>query len=237
MGKGDTFLRVNTTAMSDERSSRSLPGVPPEDQALQEAFATLDYRLAAWSSAMTEAIRAIEARSSAASETPEATATASPPEFKTRVENTAPTENPSQDPCGTGISPVCIDERIGIGSKTETASVAAQTNSPAPTQDLTAKAPTESAGKRDVLGRPVAQPGPIEPAAAASDAAAQDQPAKDSDEAMLASLDPETAKAIRIMRRVSPVKRSVKELLEEYQAGRSSRPAAVAPKKSWWTRG
>lgn len=59
------------------------------------------------------------------------------------------------------------------------------------------------------------------------------------DEVFLASLDPETARAIRVMRRVSADEKSMRELLEEYKAKPSARPAAPvqSKKKSWFSRG
>jgi hypothetical protein len=60
---------------------------------------------------------------------------------------------------------------------------------------------------------------------------------KEEDEALLASLDPETAKAIRVMRRLSIEKKSVRELLEEYKATNAGHTPADNRKKSWWSRG
>lgn len=61
--------------------------------------------------------------------------------------------------------------------------------------------------------------------------------AEQSDEALLASLDPETAQAIRVMRRLSPVKKSVREWLQEHEAERAAPAAPVEKKKSWFSRG
>ncbi len=59
------------------------------------------------------------------------------------------------------------------------------------------------------------------------------------DEALLATLDPETARAIRVMRRVSADEKSIKELLAEYKAKPAASPtsAVQAKKKSWFSRG
>ena len=62
------------------------------------------------------------------------------------------------------------------------------------------------------------------------------QPAVNEDEALLATLDPETAKVIRVMRRLAADRKSVRELLAEYQAGRSSQVHSEVGKKSWWRR-
>lgn len=64
------------------------------------------------------------------------------------------------------------------------------------------------------------------------------KPAESDDETLLASLDEETAKAIRVMRRLSNNRRSVRDLLAEYQSkppGKSAEPSAKS--KSWWSRG
>mgnify|MGYP001439683598 FL=1 len=58
----------------------------------------------------------------------------------------------------------------------------------------------------------------------------------DEDEMLLASLDPETAKAIRVMRRMRGDNKSVRELLEQYQASRTN-AKADSSKKSWFRRG
>ncbi|HOW71875.1 MAG TPA: hypothetical protein PKY77_14845 [Phycisphaerae bacterium] len=62
-------------------------------------------------------------------------------------------------------------------------------------------------------------------------------PPPSEDEQLLASLDPETAKAIKVMRRLAPSKKSVKELLAEYQANKASAKAPAPERKSWFSRG
>ncbi|MBI4580183.1 MAG: hypothetical protein HY718_10805, partial [Planctomycetes bacterium] len=57
------------------------------------------------------------------------------------------------------------------------------------------------------------------------------------DEGLLATLDEETAKAIRVMRRLMLNRKSVRELLAEYQSKKSGTAAKVSTKKSWWHRG
>jgi hypothetical protein len=90
---------------------------------------------------------------------------------------------------------------------------------------------------RDVLGRvitPHAEPDPLQQEEPV-DPAAKD---REEDDALLASLDEETAEAIRVMRRLSPVKKRVSELLEEYRATQLAQQSAPkSKKKSWWTRG
>lgn len=79
-----------------------------------------------------------------------------------------------------------------------------------------------------VYGDYAKRPPEPEPKAASADAS--------EDEALLASLDPETAKAIRVMRRMSGGRKSVRELLEQYHTGQST-PRNEPTKKSWFRRG
>jgi hypothetical protein len=58
------------------------------------------------------------------------------------------------------------------------------------------------------------------------------------DEALLSSLDTETANAIRVRRRLSKDKRDVRELLEELRAARQrgANDDPQQPRKRWWRR-
>jgi hypothetical protein len=62
----------------------------------------------------------------------------------------------------------------------------------------------------------------------------------DNDEALLRTLDPETARAIRVRRRLSRGNRSVQELLEEHRAAQARQQAEQegksAARRSWWRR-
>ena len=60
----------------------------------------------------------------------------------------------------------------------------------------------------------------------------------DDDETLLTSLDPETAKMIRVMRRLSTERKSVREWIKEVETNKSAQqPAAQPKKKSWFSRG
>ncbi len=65
------------------------------------------------------------------------------------------------------------------------------------------------------------------------------RPTHDEEEALLNTLDPETADAIRVMRRLSPEPRSVRELITEYNQPHIDRPGpqSKSKKKTWWSRG
>ncbi len=58
------------------------------------------------------------------------------------------------------------------------------------------------------------------------------------DDALLQTLDAETARAIRIKRRLCHGSRSVQELLEEYRAAqaREQQPGKPAARRGWWRR-
>jgi hypothetical protein len=64
------------------------------------------------------------------------------------------------------------------------------------------------------------------------------KPVESDDETLLAGLDEETAKAIRVMRRLSNDRRSIRDLLAEYRSKPPSKSAEQPAKsKSWWSRG
>ncbi len=58
------------------------------------------------------------------------------------------------------------------------------------------------------------------------------------DDALLQTLDGETARAIRIKRRLCRGSRSVQELLEEYRAAqaRAQKPSKPTVRRGWWRR-
>lgn len=57
--------------------------------------------------------------------------------------------------------------------------------------------------------------------------------ATEDDEALLASLDPATADAIRVQRRLTGGRKHVRELLEEHRA-RQQAPPQAPRRRSWW---
>jgi fused signal recognition particle receptor len=99
-----------------------------------------------------------------------------------------------------------------------------------------ASMPANVPGKGEEWAKHIRVPaGSNPPATLAPDSKAQ-SPASGEDEEVLASLDPETAQAIRIMRRMSAEKKSVRELLEQYQASQAA-GKSEPQKKSWFRRG
>jgi hypothetical protein len=101
---------------------------------------------------------------------------------------------------------------------------------PSPAQPAFVEPPAVAAEGRVQPAEPDAAPAPPAPRSAS----------QEEDETLLASLDPETAKAIRVMRRTSFENKSVRELLEEYLQTRNAQGFSENPeqrKKSWWSRG
>ncbi len=82
----------------------------------------------------------------------------------------------------------------------------------------------------------------VHPASCDTDAAAlvpdeptaPSAPAMDEDEALLATLDPETARALRVMRRLSDNQRTVRDLLSEMDANKARPKPPETKRKSWW---
>ena len=91
------------------------------------------------------------------------------------------------------------------------------------------QAPVEPVAVPEPEPKPEPEPATVSPAA--------NRVSQDEDEALLASLDPETAQAIKVMRRMSFENKSVRQLLEEYEATRQSQGSSEGRKKSWWSRG
>lgn len=92
---------------------------------------------------------------------------------------------------------------------------------------------TETGPKKLVLkkGRGIS-PGPAAPPAAPSG-----PPSAPEDEALLAQLPPEVAAAIRVKRRLAGNKRSVADLVREYQEGSGHARSGDGAGWSWWSRG
>lgn len=217
---------AETEALSETDGDR-VPGdiaeisVPSEDGSIAEALADLDGKLAAWSAAM----RAAEARfAEMSADNPHEAATTDP--------------SPADEPAPGGAdSEARVDaaepgDDSGDGdtepkrSETGLASVAAQAG-----VETAGDAKETRGSAMDAAAQPVAAEAESEAPCAPDQDKGEDQ-----DEALLATLDAETAKAIRVMRRLTPTKKTVRELLGEYQARQANEPAAQPQKKSWFLR-
>ena len=205
---GRSFMD-GTTDMTSER--KPLEPILTEDGAIEEAFAALDARIAAFASAIAHAVAELGAADQAV-EQPEAPAAVEEPQPRLA--------DVEADPVAETDSPEPVE--------------------PEPTADQAPQEPVppepEVDLKRDVLGRAISsKPEPVEAEEPPADTHSSEE---QDDDALLASLDVETAKAIRVMRRLSPVKKRVSDLLEEYRASQAAHQSdPKQKKKSWWTRG
>jgi hypothetical protein len=68
------------------------------------------------------------------------------------------------------------------------------------------------------------------------DAGADERPAPEDDEALLAGLDEETAKLIRVKQRLSGGTQSVRELLEQVQTEHDPKLDKPQQRSRWWRR-
>ncbi len=184
--------------------------VPAEDGAIREAFEMLDAQMDAWLSAMRRIDDVLRRGMSATPSTPAAESvedSAAVLVASSTAQAARTIEPPAPQPPLPTPAPLAV-ERV------EVPSVVPVPPSPTPCA-VTPNAPVASQTEAAVPSAAVAT--------------------RSDDEALLASLDPETAKAIRVMRRLSMSQKSVRQLLEEHQAKPAAQPAANAKKSRWWT--
>ncbi|GMU21768.1 MAG: hypothetical protein AMXMBFR13_18570 [Phycisphaerae bacterium] len=218
-----------------QRTTDQIPSLslPPDDGTIGRALADVETRLAAWAAAMTTAQSSLV--SLAQREPVPPAVNPAHPEADRPEEQSAAAETETGNPAqpqraptsAEGFVPPLGDEQNG------------EPANPEPGTDLMVSAP----GPAVLDTTPVAQePEPavvaaIEDVTAEASANAAETPVEDDDEALLASLDEETAKAIRVMRRLTFEKKKVRELLEEYRQTQAKPTPGEGRKKSWWTRG
>ncbi len=211
--------------------------VPSDDGRISEALSALDARLKSWSTAMRDAQGALAAQASrlaALADQLRSQAKVSqavpPPQSPVDVKPAAkPAEAPAAE-TRRDKAPDAPKTPAPAKPKTETPRKAAET--------LVVEKPAKPEPKPPAGERP-AKPGAGRAAADAKKGPPAAPPiAPDDDEELLASLEPEVADAIRVMRRMSPVKRSVREFLAEYEAANvSASEKKTQHKKTWWSRG
>lgn len=202
--------------------------VPPQDEAIGSALADLESKLSAWVSAMTAAQDALVQQAVAGRQINESItsddATASVLEVEAAPEIDA-TQPIAEEPAAEIVS---IEE-------TAESEVAAKTEMAQPAAEPVAAKPVVKKATRGIQPGPNFVPPP--PVVAQEEAATAARSSSDEDEALLATLDEKTVKALRVMRRLSMTKKSMKELLAEYQAEQSGTSETSAPAKgSWWRR-
>lgn len=184
--------------------------VPSDDGAIQQALAELDERLSTWSAAMREATDALRTALEAAPQPVAATV--------------APEPEPAAPAATAAVADAAVEatEPAETAPENEPKQQAAEAPAASPPQP-----PKQKAGIRVLV--------PLEPEP--EPAAEKPSTADDDDEAVLASVDEKTAQALRVMRRLSPVKKSFRQLLEEYQREQENRKEPEPQQtKSWWRR-
>jgi len=206
---------------------------PPDDGAIKRALADLDTQLAAWSATVRQAQERLTKSAGAAGP---ADATADSAEVDSgqpgaergtartaehQISEPAP-RHATAPPEVTGPPP----RTVAAGT---TGSPAAQfqggrraAGPTPPNSEITGRA-------TGLSGSPGLAPGP--PRHAESKEQEEDV------QALLASLDEQTARRVRLLQRLGTGEKSVRELIKECQAADSAHSLANPQKKSWWTRG
>ena len=194
------------------------PALPADDGAIEQALTELDVKLDRWAEALTEAGMMLADRATQLAHPADP-----PPDVAPEDQASIPSDAPDHaepDVATPEPEPEPVLEPTDA-QKDATASPA----EPRPT----------SQHKGIVSYVDAVEPSPDQPAPArAPQAAGPDE----DDEELLASLDPEVASAIRIRRRMSPVPKTVRELLAEYEDGQSTSGGSSSKvKKTWWSKG
>lgn len=201
--------------------------ITANDDAIGHALEALDCKLDAWLAALMLWHDRHSGEADASPRSPDGAATRT---------------NQPDSPAQAGPTTVTRESKRKEGKAPAPHAVQPSTQACAPAQ---AEAPdgASAAGSRDVVqarlpvGDETVGPAACDSggAAASSDEAiAPSAPAVDEDEALLATLDPETARAIRVMRRLSDNKRSVRDLLAEMEANKTRPKPIETRRKSWW---
>lgn len=212
----------------DERGPTAMPEslcVPLEDEAIERAFADVDEKLAVWATAMQDAQSALQEAL--------ATCVAEMSRDDEGLSGDAVLAGDATPPSRPG-STTEVDrvETEDVAKPDELESDAAGLPDPVDSEPETTP-PVEA---REEQPKPT-PPHVEQPAhdGQESPPQAEDSDNEDEDEALLASLDEETARSIRVMRRLNPDGKSVRELLEEYQSTQGG-GGDRNEKKSWWKR-
>lgn len=196
--------------------------VPVDDGAIQSAFDLLDAQMDAWLQAMQRAQRAVAARASLRSDGPTSSCE---PTLEEAAQETAPVS--ASEP---------VIQAVQAADVLDTSAAATQVEELAP--EMAVVEPTRPAAAVTPIRQgitPAQEIPPVEDTPPTAASPALNKHAED--ESLLASLDEETAKAIRVMRRMCMNTKSVKELLAEYQAKKSNESVSAATaKKSWFRR-
>lgn len=185
--------------------------VPQEDGAIQEALADLDRKLAVHAAAVRDVQALLLDLAKQAN-----LSVSTPPETQV-PEDTPPAASETKR-----LPPQRLKDTATVAPVEATEPVESAADVPQVT------APAEPADET---------PTPADPAhAATSDAPGEKPTGLSEDDALLASLDEATSKAIRVLRRLNP-DRSVRELLKQVEKQRDAANSAPKPAaKSWFRR-
>jgi len=221
MGPPGPQLRSDPKLMDRVPGDRTDIRVPSEDDSIAEALAELDGKLAAWGAAM---------------RTAEASFTEMSAGSLYRTGTVDPSEEDEPAPSGADGEPRGVAAAPGTDSGDGDTESKRSEAGPAL---VAVQAGAETAGDvKETQGSAMAAT--VQPVAAEAESETASDPdrdkGEDEDEALLDTLDPKTAEAIRVMRRLTPARKSVRELLREYEANKASEPAAQPQKKSWFLR-
>ena len=209
--------------------------IPADDGAIAAGLADLDDKLSRWLTAMREAQDRLSEPGSGsrlgrlhprAGQTGPGTARLAGPERNQLAET------------GTSVEPETRAEETPVVSQT-TAQAEARGSLGLPGlegEDRPEDRNPATPERRGSFGIRAIGPVQAEPAPASESSPGTPPTPIHEDETLLASLDAETAKAIRVMRRLSMGTRSVRELLAEYQATPTASKNARPAKKSWFSR-
>lgn len=219
--------------------------VPPPDEALRKAFADLDAGLASWKAVLSE-LRAwiLEQAQKQAEAHRELQARAEQcARLQAELESRAVVQSQPEDQSRSGATARPLKEEQSEAQARTQVTATEQPEASAPASESPqAGAPTNEATRApvdwssDAVSKHIRVY--VDAATTSADSATEAEAPQqaDEDEMLLASLDPETAKAIRVMRRMRGDNKSVRELLEQYQASRAN-AKADSSKKSWFRRG
>jgi hypothetical protein len=211
--------------------------VPRDDGSVVRALAELESKLVAYSTAMHEAhgcLARLEDRYHEARETscpdqgPEHLGPADPSQ-------TSPEDDvePSE-PSAPTLNQDAVQEPEAVVASMEQQERLTQQEADSPRCEGTAQQPRMEPVEPAAVGQAdVEELQDAQPSAGTSENTGSSHT---EEEALLASLDPETVKAIRVMRRLSCESKSVRELLQEYKASRQEANASKPEKKGSWLR-
>jgi len=220
------------------KSSDCLTAVPGRDESILAALAEIDQKLTAWSEAMGRAQAVITERARALIEQEHSGSLA----LETQREAPHDTRKDSLDALTEDSAPdseAAVERTTTESDRADSAAVARRLGDASIDVDASAVNRTDAASSGaaieeqtefEAIGEPVDEEIALPP-----------PPTQvvhpDDDESLLAGLDPEAAKAIKVRRRLLDGVKTLRQLVEEHKTQGSQANAPKGGKKSWWSRG